>query len=572
MNKRNRFGKRMIPYVLAAAFAVSAGFAGTGITSQAASYIQYDNIIIRDDANGNVLGGIDKGTEVEILESKTGSDGKTWNHVRYASNGGSAEGWVRSDLMTEDRSKVETDEDQEADNAGQNHDQPDTDQPDTDQPDENEPEDDTDDGTVDDDGANQSADVSAISGDGYQPNGDHSFDVQGKTLTISDDYDSDVIPADFESTKITYNGSEISALKYKNGDVFLLYLTDDDGNGDFYVLDTQQNCVASFIRLGSDDNSLILLLPPTDSLISSSYGKTIFAVDETRGITAYQYNQDAETMKVDIVLGEYYYVYGISQNGTLGWFLYDNGTNTFVRSTTDLSVDLGAAEDEKEAGVSENNSLDKMMIVGLAALCVLFLVLAIIFGVRSRSARKYIPEEEYEDEDEEEIMTRAERRREERRYRRFMEDYEDDDYEDDLEEDETPSEPAVTEERAVMPQTEGSREAVEEAEEQAEAGDYDVEVSDTADYDLTDDNTPEDDNEYDDLEKMLVAGLEDAMNMKSDKEQNLSDTKDLSRTQQISKAIAEKRASEEREAQPEPVQPIQDGEDDWDDELEFLDL
>lgn len=559
MNKRNRFGKRMIPYVMAAAMVLSAGFMGTGLKSQAAAYIQYDNIIIRDDANGNVLGGISKGTEVEVIESKTGSDGKTWNHVRYASNGSTTEGWVRADLMTSDSSEVETDEDQETGDTEDNT------QPDTQQPDDTQPSEDVSDGTGADDGADQSADVSAISGDGYQPNGDNSFEVQGKTLTISDDYNSDDIPADFESAKITYNGNEISALKYKNGDVFLLYLADEAGNGDFYILDTQQNCVVSYIRLGSGDSSLILLLPPTDSVVSSSYGKTIFAVDATKGITAYQYNQDAETMRADIVLGEYYYVYGIFGDGTLGWFLYDNGANTFVRSTTDLSVELTAPEAEKETGTAGSSSLDKMIIVGLAALCVLFLVLTIIFGVRSRSARKYIPEEEYEDEDEEEVMTRAERRREERRYRRFMEDYEDEDEEEIYsDEEKNVSLESVTEEKSVVSEEPDSGQ-------EEEPQEYDVEVSDTADYDLPDESSGDEDAEYDDLEKMLVAGLADAMNVEQAKDESLSDTKDLSHTQQLSRAIAEKRA-EEQEEQPKPVQPVSGEDDDWDDELEFLDL
>ena len=51
----------------AAILAASAGFAGSGLSAQAASYIKSDNTIIRDAANGNMIGGINQGTEVEIV-------------------------------------------------------------------------------------------------------------------------------------------------------------------------------------------------------------------------------------------------------------------------------------------------------------------------------------------------------------------------------------------------------------------------------------------------------------------------------------------------------------------------
>ena len=388
----------MLTFAAAVVLAASAGFAGSSLTAQAAAYIKGDNTIIRDAANGNMIGGISQGTEVQIVESKTGTDGKTWHHVRYAANGTTEEGWVRSDLITNDGADNGTDANTE--NTGNTDGNTDTDS---------------------ENGADQSADVTGISGDGYKANGDNTFEVQGKTLTIASKIPSGKVPSHFKTETVTYNGNDIKACKYDAGDVYLVYLLDEEDNGEFYVLNMQKNVVTSYITVGTEDNPLILLLAPDNATVSASYGKTVFAVSETAGITAYQYNQSENTLKADTILGEYYYVYGITQDGTTGWYLYDNGGKTFVRATTDLSVDLDASDDT-EVAPAEDNSLDKMIIVGLGVLCVIFFVLMLVFAGKSRSARKYLPEETFDEDDEEEIMTRAERRREDKKYRHFMDD------------------------------------------------------------------------------------------------------------------------------------------------------
>ncbi len=400
--KKMYLRKRVLTCMTAAILAASAGVAGSGLSAQAASYIKSDNTIIRDAANGNMIGGINQGTEVEIVESKTGTDGMTWHHVRYAANGTTAEGWVRSDLITNDGADNGTDTN--TGNTGNTD-------------------------TNTENGADQSADVTGISGDGYKANGDNTFEVQGKTMTIASKIPSDKVPSQFKTETVTYNGNDIKVCKYDAGDVYLVYLLDEEKNGEFYVLNMQKNVVTSYITVGTEDNSLILLLAPDNATVSSSYGKTVFAVSETAGITAYQYNQSEDTLKADAILGEYYYVYGITQDGTTGWYLYDNVGKTFVRAVTDLSVDLDAGSDT-EAAPAEDNSLDKMIIVGLGVLCVIFFVLMIVFAGKSRSARKYLPEETFDEDDEEEIMTLAERRREDRKYRHFMDDLPENDEEE----------------------------------------------------------------------------------------------------------------------------------------------
>lgn len=577
--KKMYLRKRVLTCMTAAILAASAGFVGSGLSAQAASYIKSDNTIIRDAANGNMIGGINQGTEVEIVESKTGTDGMTWHHVRYAANGTTAEGWVRSDLIADNGTTAEgTDGNDGTDAAG----------------------------------ADQSADVTGISGDGYQTSSENTFDVQGKTMTIAGRIDSGKIPAHFSAKTITYNGNDIRAYKYDAGEVYLVYLTDEAGKGDFYVLDMQKNIVTSYISVGTEENPLVLLLPPDNANVSDSYGKTVFAVSETAGITAYQYNQPEDTLRSDAILGEYYYVYGMTLDGVARWYLYDNGGNTFVRSVTDLSVDLNAEDASDDAATVKDNSLDKMIIVGLGVLCVIFFVLMIVFAGKSRSARKYLPEETFDEDDEEEIMTRAERRREDRKYRHFMDDLPENDEEeaaaektepvfkeiaDDgevyLDEDENGPAPAdVTDFREESPSGETEDLSATkpmplvkrfcETDTETEISQKETGMEQIPGKEIPSDEedmASSDKEELEDLERMLMAGLQDAL---KEQEEEGSD-EDLQ--EMVQDAVQEEDDAQKKQAGKEKTAAShhekkhgknqhgkKNGKDAWDDELEFLDL
>ena len=288
---------------------MSAGAAGSGFVSQAA-YIQYDNIVVRDaPETGNVIEGLNAGVEVTVLDSANGSDGRTWNQVEYTVNGATHRGWVRADLMSESNPSGDnggendgnaSEPTKEQDNGDSQTDS-DTQKQDKNTGDSKESKDassSSDEKTQS--GADTSADVSKISGDGYLADGDDTFLVRGESLKISGDFSDSEIPEGFEKVQITYNGQDVNAVKAEHGEMFLLYLTGEDG-GEFYILDTERNCVLSFIWLTAGDASIILALPPQSETVSEDYEKTIFAVDEENGISAYQYAQDENTMKTDAV-------------------------------------------------------------------------------------------------------------------------------------------------------------------------------------------------------------------------------------------------------------------------------
>lgn len=541
---------RLIAYVIAAAMVAGSLFAGAGISSEAASYIRYDNIIIRDGANGQIIGGIAKGTEVTIVESATGTDGKQWNHVTYGANGTTHEGWVRADLMTEDKSLIAPDEEPE---ETEPEDIPEPETPEvTETPEDEEP--------VVDAELEVVIPLGSVSGTGYEKNGDRTFLVCDKTLTVAEDFSKDKVPADFEYGNVEFGSSTVKGVTCKYGDISLLYLKDDAGEGEFFVWDAAREMVYSYVHIPSADGGLILLVPSEEEVVADSYGRTLYAVDEDTAVVAYQFAQQEEFLDVGANTAEYFYVYGMTKEGIPGWYLIDDGEGTYIRATTDLSVSLGETETDEEVvpANDSDNSLEKMIIVVMAAIILVLFVLMIVFGVRSFRARRGYYEEEDDYEEEEEEMGFIERRRVERKYRRFMENFEEEGDEDvaDL----LPKKKADSRKAEAEPEAEVSGEADEpvkkdaalettvlppvdtvvlkeimaeqeqaekelEAEKRAEEAqaarekleqavtaemamdDYDVQVEDGSDYDLTDENTEADEKEYDEIESILLAGL-----------------------------------------------------------------
>ncbi len=530
--RKIKLTKRIMTYVAATAIMVSVGFMGTSFYSNAETqYISAQNgarLRSAPSTEGEIVNMVPYGASVEILSSQSDANGGNWYEVRYYVGDIYHEGWVSASVMTSSAPGQTSTEEPDA-----------TTQPESQQPaDTPEPQQPTDTPEPQVDFTVPSAE---ISGDGYQSNGDQSFDVMGSTMTITEFTDAQ-IPAGFDRMDITYNSLNVQGLKCQYADVFLVYLTNQAGTGEFFVLNSEQSSVHSFVVLSSGEHQLIMLVPPADAQIASSYGKTIYATDEDTAVTAYQYNQSLNTTNATTVVAEYYYVYGVTKSGIPGWYLYDDVEKAYIRSTTDLSVELESEETvEPTPVVEEDDSIEKMIIVAMGAICLIFIIMTIVFGIRSARARRGLVETEYEEEEEDELGF-IQRRKQERKYRRFMENFEEEG--DEAWEHLLPEKERLPQQDKIVSQVDesGWKETKEELEEKQD--DYDMPVSDKEDYDLTEENSEEDVKDFDSIEDILLAGLEESVN-------------ELDKEAQIDK---------------EPEKPVKKRSDDEWKDLEFLDI
>ena len=69
-------------------------------------YVNGDIVRVRTYAstNGDIRSRLTRGTQVTLISSKTGDDGKTWYKVSYQDNGYQQNGYIRSDMLSESNS------------------------------------------------------------------------------------------------------------------------------------------------------------------------------------------------------------------------------------------------------------------------------------------------------------------------------------------------------------------------------------------------------------------------------------------------------------------------------------
>lgn len=80
------------------------GGAGSNSTDiSGVRYINVDTALVRTYAStkGDIRSKLPKGTEVTLVSTETGSDGKVWYKISYKENGSSLKGYIRSDLVTQ---------------------------------------------------------------------------------------------------------------------------------------------------------------------------------------------------------------------------------------------------------------------------------------------------------------------------------------------------------------------------------------------------------------------------------------------------------------------------------------
>ncbi len=318
------------------------------------------NIVVRDDANGNQIGSLNEGQKVTIKGEKEGTDGYNWYEITFDWNGVETEGWVRSDLINVSGSENE----------------------------------------------------SSIQGDGENAEGseeDGDFRIGASAYDIADSIPQEDIPDDFSETTITYAGEEVPAVKFEYADLFLLYLQNvsDAGDTGFYVFDSERDSVIPFILEEVKDGYVILVNVPGEiaANVAGRYVQSDCSF-ENGSVMAYQLQEADDYTDAGAVISDFYYMYGITESGEGGWYVYDAENETLQRSIANMQY-AGAPQETDARDASpisfDADSITRMLVGGLGLFCLLLLVLVIIFSVRYRKLRRFLEDECDEEEEESEV-------------------------------------------------------------------------------------------------------------------------------------------------------------------------
>ena len=217
------------------------------------------------------------------------------------------------------------------------------------------------------------------------------FDINGTEWTMVNDIPEDVVPEGFEHSKTVIDGLEYNTLHGTFGDITLVYLQSESGNG-LFVYDAAQNAAYEFVRINSESHFIVVLLPKVDD-VPEGYNEISLSIEGKGVATAYQTKGE----KTDDQTKDFYLVYAINDNGESGWYTYDSVDGTYMR--TELSTPTVAQEENDTTKSELVPGIANKYLVLAAILVLIIIILALLLLVVIVKNKKRTANEENDEED-----------------------------------------------------------------------------------------------------------------------------------------------------------------------------
>lgn len=254
---------------------------------------------------------------------------------------------------------------------------------------------------------------------------DTPLEWNGQVLQPAENIPNEVVPADFEKTTVVLNNVEIPCLTFANGDLKVLYLTNEEGTATLFVYDDVQQTVYPFVKIASEDRYVIVLLPDEENAPApEAYSACTLSIEGKGVINAYQFVQSAETTEATDLTGwfapevfyaaepvatDFYLIYCMNNTGEKGWYVYDSVEGTIQRFLGSVHTPAGATSGAANS-TDETTDLDKLtadlanakklqlLTICVSAFVIIVLIVVIVnLVLRNRSDE----DDEYYDDDEE---------------------------------------------------------------------------------------------------------------------------------------------------------------------------
>ena len=217
------------------------------------------------------------------------------------------------------------------------------------------------------------------------------FDINGTEWTMVNDIPEDVVPEGFEHSKTVIDGLEYNTLHGTFGDITLVYLQSESGNG-LFVYDEAQNAAYEFVRINSESHFIVVLLPKVDD-VPEEYNEISLSIEGKGVATAYQ----TKVEKTDDQTKDFYLVYAMNDNGESGWYTYDSVDGTYMR--TELSTPTVAQEENDTTKSELVPGIANKYLVLAAILVLIIIILLLLLIVSAVKNRKYKAMDYHDDDD-----------------------------------------------------------------------------------------------------------------------------------------------------------------------------
>ena len=336
------------------------------------------------------------------------------------------------------------------------------------------------------------------------------FNINGTEWTMVNDIPEDVVPEGFEHSKTVIDGLEYNTLHGTFGDITLVYLQSESGNG-LFVYDAAQNAAYEYVRINSESHFIVVLLPKVDD-VPEGYNEVSLSIEGKGVATAYQ----TKAEKTDDQTKDFYLVYAMNDNGESGWYTYDSVDGTYMR--TELSTPT-VAQEENDAVKSELvPGIANKYLVLAAILILVIIILALLLLVVVVKNKKHTANDEDDDEDDEEDDTKEL-------------DIEDNDIEDNVIEDDT-----IAEDNEENSDEENDIEANDDAQEPAEESQID-EIQEPVEESQTDEvQEPAEESQTDELQESVEESQTDEF-LESDENTESTESTDAANASYVGRTV-----------------------------------
>lgn len=222
------------------------------------------------------------------------------------------------------------------------------------------------------------------------------FNINGTEWTMVNDIPEDVVPEGFEHSKTVIDGLEYNTLHGTFGDITLVYLQSESGNG-LFVYDADQNAAYEYVRINSESHFIVVLLPKVDD-VPEGYNEVSLSIEGKGVATAYQ----TKAEKKDDKTKDFYLVYAINDNGESGWYTYDSVDGTYMR--TELSTPT-VAQEENYAVKSElvPGIANKYLVLAAILILVIIILALLLLVVVVKNKKRTANDEDDEEDDTKEL-------------------------------------------------------------------------------------------------------------------------------------------------------------------------
>ena len=226
--------------------------------------------------------------------------------------------------------------------------------------------------------------------------GGNASNVEEGNWTVADTFDASMLPEGFTATEYTYDGTNIMAGMDSLGNI-LLYMTNENGEGDFFLYDPNTNILSPYVTVSMAERSIIVLPPediPEDTKLPDGFAECTIDIGE-HTVHGWIWKDNGGEAP------EYCVVYGQNENGERYFYRYDQKEMTFQRYFRD--PDAADLRSRFDAVAKDYNSLLEdykvrgIMIVVLFGVCILMVIILIAMLLTRKPKEIYRPEKEPEE-------------------------------------------------------------------------------------------------------------------------------------------------------------------------------